>query len=150
MHFTTANCFRHCGYGHEHNTEADSDSTEEEDYAFQENWIRLGAKKDVDCSLYTSAEGEPAMCSISSIDELCADHEGVGSSWGGGGGGVRVCSNTACSSDDDDDDDGVTEGSISTSSILLNILKRVPSIFYSAYQCVFLTYTNILQFKHQN
>jgi hypothetical protein len=90
MHFTVAawrqvtqsavlNCFRHCGYGHELNREAVSDSSIEENDAFHKDWIRLGAEKDVDFSSYVSVDNELATCGISSIDELCDDCEGGGS-----------------------------------------------------------------------
>jgi hypothetical protein len=38
---TIVNCFCQCGYGHEHNTEANSDvdSSIEDEHAFCEDWI---------------------------------------------------------------------------------------------------------------
>lgn len=51
MQSTTVNCFHLCSYGHELNAENHSDtSTEEEDDAFQEDWIQLGSEKDVNFS----------------------------------------------------------------------------------------------------
>jgi hypothetical protein len=73
---TTLNCFCQCGYRHELNTEADSDSSIEDDDAFHEDWIRLRAEKDVDFSSYISAHNELATCSISSIDDMCDDCDG--------------------------------------------------------------------------
>jgi hypothetical protein len=49
---TILNCFRQCGYGRELNTEADSVTSIEEDDAFHQDRIRLGAEKDVDFSSY--------------------------------------------------------------------------------------------------
>jgi hypothetical protein len=79
MQSTILNCFRQCGYGRELNTEANSDSSIEEEDAFHEDWIRLGAKKDVDFSAYVSVDNELATCGVSSINELCDDHKGGGS-----------------------------------------------------------------------
>jgi hypothetical protein len=91
MHFTVAawrqvmqstilNCFCQCSYGLELNTEADSDSSiEEEDDAFHKDWIRLGAEKDVDFSSYVSVDSELVTCGVSIIDELYDDREGGGS-----------------------------------------------------------------------
>jgi hypothetical protein len=46
-----------CGYGCEHNTEADSDANmEEKDDAFHDNWIWLDTEKDVNFNVYASLD----------------------------------------------------------------------------------------------
>jgi hypothetical protein len=75
------NYFQQCGNGCEHNTEADSDSTVEEDDAFHKEWIGLGAVKDVNFSSYAPADSDLSMCPTSSINESCTDS--------GGGGAVK-------------------------------------------------------------
>jgi hypothetical protein len=52
----------YCGYGHQHNTEADSESIGEEENAFQEDWSRLNTEEDVNFSSYATVESESAMC----------------------------------------------------------------------------------------
>jgi hypothetical protein len=76
MHSTIMNCFYQCGYGRERNTEADLDSTEN-DGAFHEDWIWLGAEA-VDFSSYASVDSELATCGISTTDEWCVDCKGGG------------------------------------------------------------------------
>jgi hypothetical protein len=53
-------------------------STEEENDAFHEDWIRLGAGKDVDFSSYACVDSKLAMCIVSSFNELSIDHKGGG------------------------------------------------------------------------
>lgn len=61
------------GYGHECNTEPDSDSTEEEDSAFHKDWIQLGNKGDVYFSLYPSVDSlSPVVFSTSMSCALIA------------------------------------------------------------------------------
>jgi hypothetical protein len=77
---TILNCFRQCGYGRKLYTEADLVSSIEDEDAFHEDWIWLGAEKDVNFSSYVSVDNELATCNMSSISELCDDRDGGGNS----------------------------------------------------------------------
>jgi hypothetical protein len=73
---TIVNCFRKCGYGLQRQTEADSNaSLKEEEDAFLDDWIRLGAGEDVDFIAYMSVDNELATCDFSSTDELFVDRK---------------------------------------------------------------------------
>jgi hypothetical protein len=52
------------------NKEADSDNTEENDDAFHEDFIRLGAEKHIYFSSCSTVFNVLVTCSVSSIEEL--------------------------------------------------------------------------------
>jgi hypothetical protein len=68
MHTIIMNCFRHCSYGCELNTDTNSESgTEKRDS------IQLRAEKDVDVTFYTSVNNELATCGVLGVHEFCDD-----------------------------------------------------------------------------
>jgi hypothetical protein len=60
---TILSCFQ-CGCGHEHNIQANSDSSAEEEEDFCKDCMQLGAKKEAVVSCHTSTDNELAMCSV--------------------------------------------------------------------------------------
>jgi hypothetical protein len=73
---TIMNSFHKCGYGHELNTQTDLDANmEDDDDDFHDDWIQLGAKKDVNFNAYAPSNNKLAMCRVSSTDDLCDDCE---------------------------------------------------------------------------
>jgi hypothetical protein len=86
MHFTVAawrqvtqstivNCFRKYGYGLRQTESNLNASLKEEEDAFLDDWIRLGAGEDVDFIAYASVDNELATCDFSSTDELFVDRK---------------------------------------------------------------------------
>jgi hypothetical protein len=53
---------------------------EDDDDAYLDDWIWLGAEEDVGFNAYMSLGNELALCNVPSIDKLCDDREE-----GGGG-----------------------------------------------------------------
>jgi hypothetical protein len=60
------NCFHQYSCEDELNKEADLDTSIEEEDAFLEGWIQLGAEKDVSFTSYISVISELATCTFSS------------------------------------------------------------------------------------
>jgi hypothetical protein len=68
MQTIITNCFRHCSYGCELNTDTNSASG-------TEKWdlIQLGSEKDVEVTFYTPADSEFATCGVPGVHEFCDD-----------------------------------------------------------------------------